>query len=70
VRISDCSKCKRLAFVNVATRRGKICGEYCAECFDEIDHDAPPRNKTGGSSGENHNNPWLDNAIKELEEGN
>lgn len=54
--------------VNTATYGEIGLGEYCGKCFDEVDHDPPPRRRSGGSQGWNDNNPSFDNVVRCLEE--
>ena len=68
MRRAICDKCKKLKMVNLATRREKSLGEFCGDCWDSIKKDEPPRNRSAGCSGGNHNNPGFDNVIRALEE--
>ena len=63
-----CAKCQTLTWVNVCTRNGTYIGDFCADCFDLVQHDEPKRTPTGGNSGLNHNDPGFDNVIRALEE--
>jgi len=69
MQVDRCHGCGYVRWVNVATRNGVCMGEYCAECFDLIDHDKVDRpwakpatiDRDGAS-------PWQENAIRDLEE--
>lgn len=69
MRQAKCALCGRFVWVNVVTLKGEVKGELCADCFDELPHD--PSGLTGGkknaSSGPNHSDPWLENAVRALE---
>lgn len=65
---ATCERCGRVAWVNLMTLRGTAIGHYCGDCWDHVPHDPPARNKTQASSGRNHNDPGLDNAVRALEE--
>lgn len=69
MRVAKCALCGRVVWVNVVTLKGKVKGELCADCFDDLPHD--PSGLHGGafgaSAGPDHNNPWQDNAIRALE---
>lgn len=66
--METCSDCGRFRLVSKCTKDGKYIGRFCADCFDRIDHDSPPRNKTSSGSGRNHNDPGFDNVVRSLEE--
>lgn len=70
MRQGQCKRCRRQAWVNLATRNEKPLGEFCADCFEVIHHDAAERSQLGGSSGPFHddNDPGWDNVIRALEE--
>lgn len=63
-----CENCQMWSWVNMMTVKGESIGQYCADCFDVIDHDTPRRNRTISSSGKNHSDPGLENAIRVLED--
>ena len=68
MRFGQCDRCGRAKMINFCTMRGVSIGEYCADCFDSVDHDAPGRVRTGVDSGRSHNDPGFDNAIRAYEE--
>lgn len=68
MRQGICKRCRREAWVNLATRDDQPLGEFCADCFEHIHHDAPGRSPLGGYSGPFYNDPGWDNVIRALEE--
>ncbi len=68
MRQGHCSRCGRFAWINAATSGGALMGEYCAKCFDEVDHDEPRSNASQTDSGPNQNDASFDNVIRALEE--
>jgi hypothetical protein len=67
MRKATCTGCKRIAWVNSATRGGNGIGEYCADCYEDLEHDQNDAPKTSPTSGASHSNPWQENAIRALE---
>lgn len=63
-----CSRCHRKGLTSECTRKGMSMGRFCANCFDLIDHDEPPRSAWSTDSGRNHNDPGFDNVIRAIEE--
>jgi len=63
-----CTRCLRIGPTNICTRGGHVVGDVCEDCFKVVFHDDPHRNRTCKSSGGNHNDPGLDNAIRAMEE--
>jgi hypothetical protein len=43
VREGHCKECGRFAWINRATILGASVGEFCAACFELLDHDDPGR---------------------------
>lgn len=68
MRQGTCSGCKRYRWINIATSCGQVIGEYCEDCFEDLEHDPVSRNRTNSGSGRNHNDPGFDNVIRALEE--
>jgi len=68
MRYARCDWCGKITNVNKQTQSGVVTGEYCEECFDQIDHDEPKRHQWSSDSGPNHNDPGFDNVIRAYEE--
>jgi hypothetical protein len=68
VRLTNCSRCGLRQMVNECTKGGKSIGEFCSECWDDVDHDEPDRRLRGSGSGPNHTDPSFDNAVRAVEE--
>lgn len=68
MRNGKCSRCKLVRMVNDCTIDEAHLGEFCAECFEVIEHDEPRRNRTNSGSGLEHNDPGFDDVIRALEE--
>lgn len=68
MRRARCTKCTQLTWVNIVMIGGEVVAELCADCFPDMPHARNPAPRRGSSSGPNHNDPALDNAVRALEE--
>jgi hypothetical protein len=70
MRVAKCYACGREGWVNaVIADRNVEDGEYCADCFDNLNI-GPIHRPPAGQSGPHrfNNDPWGDNAVRALEE--
>jgi hypothetical protein len=68
MRLTTCSRCGLRKIVNVCTKDERLIGEFCAECWDYVDHDRPGRRPSSSGSGPNHTDPSFDNVVRAAEE--
>jgi hypothetical protein len=68
MRQRQCDGCGQMKLVNACTLCDAFLGEFCADCFERIDHDKPGGKRAYSGSGPNHNDPGFDNVIRALEE--
>lgn len=70
MRQATCHRCgKADGWVNRATLKGRVVGEFCGDCWPHIHHDPTGGNRDDGSPGPwDDPSPWQENAIRAMED--
>lgn len=69
MRRGRCARCVHPVEATAATADGKHLGEFCGDCFEDIEHDAATRcHCSRSATKEDGPGPWQENAIRDLED--